>query len=77
MSAFENLSTVRAEMVTIGAGELTSTEVDIAVSFGVDGRATARVTWWGDAPKRSRLRVRSYHIESGMPFHPPDSSDDA
>ena len=32
---------------------------------------------WGDAPKRSRVRVRSYHIESGMPFHPPDSSDDA
>ena len=30
---------------------------------------------WGDAPKRSRVRVRSYHIESGMPFHPPDADD--
>lgn len=28
---------------------------------------------WGDAPKRSRVRVRSYHIEAGMPFSPPDA----
>lgn len=31
---------------------------------------------WGDAPKRSRVRVRSYHIESGMPFSPPDTSEE-
>lgn len=30
---------------------------------------------WGDAPKRSRVRVRSYHIESGMPFQPPDADE--
>lgn len=53
-------SDLRAEVTPIGVEGRSSTEVDV-VAFDVGGRATAKVTWWGDALRR-RAPVGSYDV---------------
>lgn len=61
VSTNEIPSSVRAELVMTGVEGRTWRDVDVAVAFDVEGRATARVTWWGDVPKR-RIPVGSYDV---------------
>lgn len=53
-------SDLRAEVTPIGVEGRSSTDVDV-VAFDVGGRATAKVTWWGDALRR-RAPVGSYDV---------------
>ena len=61
VSVGESPSNVRAELVMTGVEGRTWRDIDVVVAFDVDGRATARVTWWGDVPKR-RIPVGSYDV---------------
>lgn len=55
------VSSVRAEVVASGVGGRASSDVDVDMVVDSSGRATARVTWWGERQKR-RVPVGTYEV---------------
>lgn len=58
---------VRAEVVASGVGGRASSDVDVDMVADSSGRATARVTWWGDGQKR-RAPVGTYEVNVTSPM---------